>query len=78
MNIGVNYLREHMPSTARIHYAVTDGGGIAPNVVQARATVRYLVRSRELSGLHDAARARLPRRGGCRADDRDQGIAVRS
>jgi len=52
MNIGVNYLREHMPSTARIHYAVTDGGGVAPNVVQARATVRYLVRSRELSELH--------------------------
>ena len=51
MNVGVNYLREHMPSTARIHYAMTDGGGIAPNVVQARATVRYLVRSRELSGL---------------------------
>ena len=52
MNVGINYLREHMPSTARIHYAVTDAGGIAPNVVQARATVRYLVRSRELSELH--------------------------
>src|SRR5206468_993281 len=48
MNIGVNYMREHMPSTARIHYAVTDAGGIAPNVVQARATVRYLIRALEL------------------------------
>jgi aminobenzoyl-glutamate utilization protein B len=52
MNVGVNYLREHMPSTARIHYAMIDAGGIAPNVVQARATVRYLVRARELPELH--------------------------
>ncbi len=28
MNVGVNYLREHMPSTARIHYAMTDTGGV--------------------------------------------------
>src|SRR4051812_32805314 len=46
MNVGVNYMREHMPSTARIHYAVTDTGGSAPNVVQANATVRYLIRAR--------------------------------
>jgi aminobenzoyl-glutamate utilization protein B len=38
MNVGVNYMREHMPSTARIHYAVTDTGGHAPNVVQARGS----------------------------------------
>jgi len=52
MNVGVNYMREHMPSTARIHYAVTDTGGSAPNVVQARATVRYLVRARTLPELN--------------------------
>src|SRR5579875_1015508 len=40
MNLGVNYLREHMPSSARIHYAYLDAGGIAPNVVQATATLR--------------------------------------
>ncbi|MGU3401275.1 M20 family metallopeptidase [Brucellaceae bacterium D45D] len=51
MNVGVNYMREHMPSTARIHYAVTDTGGHAPNVVQARAAVRYLVRARTLPEL---------------------------
>ncbi|PTW60210.1 aminobenzoyl-glutamate utilization protein B [Breoghania corrubedonensis] len=51
MNVGVNYLREHMPSTARIHYAVTDTGGTAPNVVQAHAAVRYLIRARELDEL---------------------------
>jgi aminobenzoyl-glutamate utilization protein B len=48
MNVGVNYMREHMPSDARIHYALLDTGGVAPNVVQARAKVRYLIRAREL------------------------------
>ena len=51
MNVGVNYLREHMPDSARIHYAVTDTGGHAPNVVQANAAVRYLIRARELDEL---------------------------
>lgn len=51
MNVGVNYMREHMPSSARVHYAITDAGGSAPNVVQARATVRYLVRARTLPEL---------------------------
>jgi len=36
MNVGVNYLREHMPDDARVHYAYLDAGGIAPNVVQAQ------------------------------------------
>ena len=44
MNVGVNYMREHMPDKARIHYALIDGGGISPNVVQAKAQVRYVVR----------------------------------
>lgn len=51
MNVGVNYMREHMPDDARVHYAYIDAGGIAPNVVQARAKVRYLIRARDLSGL---------------------------
>lgn len=51
MNVGVNYMREHMPSDARIHYAILDGGGVAPNVVQARAKVRYAVRARDLPGM---------------------------
>ena len=52
MNVGANYMREHMPSDARIHYAMLDGGGVAPNVVQATAKVRYSVRARELPGMH--------------------------
>lgn len=51
MNVGVNYLREHIPSTARVHYAMIDGGGVAPNVVQAKAVVRYLIRARDLPEL---------------------------
>jgi aminobenzoyl-glutamate utilization protein B len=51
MNVGVNYMREHMPSDARIHYAYLDAGGIAPNVVQGRAKVRYLIRARNLEEL---------------------------
>lgn len=51
MNVGVNYMREHMPSDARVHYAVLDTGGIAPNVVQARAKVRYSIRARDQNGM---------------------------
>ena len=45
MSVGVNYMREHMPADARIHYAYLDAGGKAPNVVQGRAQVRYSIRS---------------------------------
>ena len=51
MSVGVNYLREHMPSDARVHYAYLDAGGIAPNVVQPRARVRYSIRARDLQGM---------------------------
>ena len=51
MNVGVNYMREHMNSEARVHYAVLDAGGIAPNVVQGRAKVRYAVRNTDLAGM---------------------------
>ncbi|HEY1665066.1 MAG TPA: amidohydrolase [Trebonia sp.] len=33
MNVGVNFLREHMPPDTRIHYAFVDSGGPSPNVV---------------------------------------------
>ena len=49
MNIGVQYLREHMPPTARVHYAVTDTGGVSPNVVQPHASVLYMVRDHTVS-----------------------------
>lgn len=52
MNVGVNYLREHMPDDARVHYAYLDAGGTAPNVVPAKATVRQLIRTRRLRDLN--------------------------
>jgi aminobenzoyl-glutamate utilization protein B len=51
MNVGVNYLREHMPPGARVHYAITDTGGVAPNVVQARACARHLIRAATLDEM---------------------------
>ncbi|NWQ41959.1 amidohydrolase [Bacillus sp. EB106-08-02-XG196] len=45
MNVGVNYLREHIISEARVHYAITNTGGFSPNVVQAEAEVLYLIRA---------------------------------
>lgn len=47
MDVGVNYMREHMEPTDRVHYAVVDTGGISPNVVQNHAEVLYLIRSTE-------------------------------
>lgn len=45
MNVGANYLREHVPPETRFHYAVTDTGGFSPNVVPATAEVVYLIRA---------------------------------
>ena len=43
MNVAVNYLREHIPMSTRIHYVVTNGGE-APNVVPDKAESYYYVR----------------------------------
>ena len=53
MNVGVQFLREHVPDDTRIHYAITDAGGVSPNVVQNHAEVVYLVRSQRLHDLED-------------------------
>ncbi|MGE5396911.1 MAG: amidohydrolase [Chitinophagales bacterium] len=50
MNIGVNYLREHVPSDVRMHYAITSGGG-EPNVVPAFAQVWYYLRAAQREGV---------------------------
>ncbi|WP_280166058.1 M20 family metallopeptidase [Priestia aryabhattai] len=53
MNIGVNYLREHIIQEARVHYAITNAGGFSPNVVQPNAEVLYLVRAPEISQVQE-------------------------
>ncbi|MQB05129.1 amidohydrolase [Agrobacterium tumefaciens] len=55
MNVGVNFLREHMPQDCRVHYAITDAGGKAANVVQAKAEVLYLIRAPEMRQALDLA-----------------------
>lgn len=53
MDIGANYLREHVPGDVRLHYTIQDGGG-APNVVPERASVLYYVRALSRSNVDDA------------------------
>ncbi|MEH7097105.1 amidohydrolase [Neobacillus vireti] len=43
MNVGANYLREHVPDGSRIHYQITNGG-MAPNIVPEAASVYYFLR----------------------------------
>ncbi|THE63163.1 amidohydrolase [Salinadaptatus halalkaliphilus] len=44
MNNGVEFMREHITDTSRVHYAITNGGD-APNVVPSEASVWYYVRA---------------------------------
>lgn len=53
MNVGVNYLREHVVSDARMHYAYLDCGGTAPNVVQDHAKLLYCVRAPKWSQVKE-------------------------
>ncbi len=46
MDIGVNFLREHIIQEARIHYVIEEGGG-QPNVVPDYARSWYLIRAPE-------------------------------
>ena len=45
MNVGVQFLREHMRKCESVHYSFLDVGGPSPNVVQPTASVLYMVRS---------------------------------
>ena len=53
MNVGCNYLREHMIDEARIHYAYSDPGGTAPNVVQSHAVIKYEVRAPKVNQVQE-------------------------
>ena len=53
MNVGVNFVREHMPLSNRVHYAITNAGGLSPNVVQPYAEVLYLCRAPENEGAKE-------------------------
>ena len=52
MNIGANYLREHVKEDTRIHYVITYGGG-QPNVVPPEAEVWYYLRANKHYDVED-------------------------
>ncbi|WP_458863556.1 M20 family metallopeptidase [Acidaminobacterium chupaoyuni] len=53
MDVGVNYMREHMIDEARIHYAIINSGGTAPNVVQSEAQVLYAIRAPKVTQVKE-------------------------
>ena len=54
MNVGANYLREHVLDGTRIQYVITDGGQAA-NIVPERAAVRYILRAEKPDYLMEVA-----------------------
>jgi aminobenzoyl-glutamate utilization protein B len=50
MGNGIEFMREHVPSNARIHYIITNGGA-APNIVPDTATMELMARSPTLPAL---------------------------
>ena len=55
MNIGVNYLREHVADDVRMHYAYKDNG-IPANVVPDFAKTNYFIRASRRDRAEDASR----------------------
>ena len=53
MNIGTQFLREHIIPEARIHYAIVNAGGKSPNVVQPEAENSYYIRAPRLSQVRE-------------------------
>lgn len=66
MNVGVNYLREHVTDDVRIHYTYTNTDGPA-NIVPAYASTNYFIRSAKWERTQDASR---------RVDDCAKGAAL--
>lgn len=66
MNVGVNYLREHVPDDVRMHYAYTSPNGPA-NIVPDFASTNYFIRSSKHERTQNASR---------RVDDCARGAAL--
>ena len=60
MNIGIQFLREHMEPTCRINTSITNAGSPAPNVIPDFAQGRFLIRAETPAQVHDLA-ARIDR-----------------
>lgn len=50
MNVGWNFRREHLATTQRSHYVISDGGD-QPNVVPSEASVWYYIRELTFDGV---------------------------
>ena len=66
MNVGVNYLREHVTDDVRMHYTYTNTDGPA-NIVPAFASTNYFIRSNKWERTADAS---------ARVDDCARGAAL--
>ncbi|MBO5923283.1 MAG: amidohydrolase, partial [Lentisphaeria bacterium] len=60
MNIGIQFLREHMEPTSRINTSITNAGSAAPNVIPDFAQGRFLIRAETPAQVRDLA-ARIDR-----------------
>ena len=49
---SVNALRQHLRQDVRVHGIITDGG-VAPNIIPARAACHFYVRAEDLAMLHE-------------------------
>ena len=67
MNVGVQFLREHMRPKESVHYSFSDAGGISPSVVQPTATLIYMIRGETVRTAKALAR---------RVDDIAKGAAL--
>ena len=78
MNVGANYLREHLKDDARIHYVITDGGG-QPNVVPPTAQVWYYLRADDHADVESMfRRMRKIAEGAALMTDTDFSVDVQS
>ena len=78
MNIGVNYLREHVTDDVRLHYSILSGG-MAPNVVPDYAESYYYVRAIDPQNLDEVCeRVKRIAHGAALMTDTDVEIVYKS
>ncbi len=78
MNVGCNYLREHIIDSARIHYT-TDACGCPPNIVSDFAKSWYYVRAPHMGDVKDIIRRiKLVAQGAAMMTETDVEITVDS
>lgn len=54
MNVGTNFLREHVTPDVRLHYAFLNAGAPQPNIVPAHVQMAYVVRANDSLTMQEA------------------------